>query len=147
MACYLIRAGDTDRVKIGYAVDVDSRRRELQSGCWERLIHLRTWEGNRFTEGWLHRRFSSCRIARDWFIFDSAMMEVEPPAMIEVAHTSSTLLSPFEIEARARANGMSKKQLCAKAGIAESTLTRWKNGATTPGIEVYQRLRDASQPQ
>lgn len=80
MACYLFKAGDTDKVKIGFAIDVDSRRREIQSGCWERLVLLRTWmDGDKIAEGWLHRHFAASHISRDWFTFHSDMLSIDLP--------------------------------------------------------------------
>lgn len=79
MACYLIRAGETDKVKIGYAADVEDRILTLQSAHWLRLALLRVWEGDKITEGWLHRQFHAARIEREWFIFIPLMMTIEPP--------------------------------------------------------------------
>lgn len=79
MPCYLLRAGDTDKVKIGFATDVTERMAVLQSAHWERLALLRTWDGDLITEGWLHKQFASARTIGEWFTFDTAMLEVEPP--------------------------------------------------------------------
>lgn len=81
MTCYLLRAGETDKAKIGWAAaDVEDRRCTLQAGCWERLILIRTWPGDRLVEAWLHRRFSRGNIDRDWFFWDGEMLTVEPPS-------------------------------------------------------------------
>lgn len=79
MACYLLRAGQTVFVKIGYAIDVAERVTSLQTAHWEKLILLRTWSGDKVTEGWLHRQFAHHRIEREWFTFDAAMLQIEPP--------------------------------------------------------------------
>lgn len=50
------------------------------------------------------------------------------------------LLSPGDIEARARLAGLSLAELCRRAGIAQSTFTRWKAGTTEPTLSVYRRL-------
>lgn len=90
MAVYMIRAGETERVKIGYATDVSQRMRELQSGCWERLRLLRQMAGDKFTEGWLHRYFASFHIDRDWFVFDEEMLTVRAPDLTYLRPTVSS---------------------------------------------------------
>lgn len=50
------------------------------------------------------------------------------------------LLTPSQIEIAARRNGLSIKEVCSRAGIAISTFTRWRQGKTTPRIDVYERL-------
>lgn len=54
----------------------------------------------------------------------------------------SSLLSPSEVEELAKKAGLPMYEVCRRAGIAQSTFTRWKNGSTTPGMGVYERLRD-----
>lgn len=94
MAVYLLCAGDVvpivgSRVKIGFAEDVQFRIRELRAAHWDALYLVRTWEGDRLTEGWLHRRFQGRRIAREWFWFESAMLSVEPPDLRRPASDDS----------------------------------------------------------
>lgn len=85
MPCYLLRAGETEKVKIGWAAGVQGRVRQLQAGCWETLHLLRTWDGEQPAEAWLHRRFSHLRIVREWFTFTPEMLSVEPPAHVKTA--------------------------------------------------------------
>lgn len=77
MPVYMIRAGETDKVKIGFAADVQDRIATLQTAHWERLFLIRTWEGDKVTERWLHQQFAASRIEREWFVFDPAMMTIE----------------------------------------------------------------------
>ncbi len=49
-----------------------------------------------------------------------------------------------EIEARAKCNGLTVRDLCQRAGVAHSTFTRWRAGKTQPTLDVYTRLLDAS---
>lgn len=56
------------------------------------------------------------------------------------------LLSPEDIEARARAAGITIADACKLAEIAFSTFYRWKTGKTNPSVEVYRRLCDATAP-
>lgn len=90
MACYLICAGTATptagvRVKIGFAIDVNERRRDLQAAHWDTLYGVRVWvDGNRSTETWIQNQFAHLRIARDWFWFDPAMLTIEPPDVGEL---------------------------------------------------------------
>ncbi len=45
-----------------------------------------------------------------------------------------------ELEARAAAFGLTRRQLCLKAGIPASSLCRWRNGQSVPSIA---RFREA----
>jgi transcriptional regulator with XRE-family HTH domain len=58
----------------------------------------------------------------------------------------SALLTPDEIEARAKDAGLSLVELCDRAGIALSTFYRWRAGVTEPRLDVYRRLEAASEP-
>jgi hypothetical protein len=58
----------------------------------------------------------------------------------------SHLLSPQEIEAKAKEAGLSMAMLCDRAGINLSTFYRWKAGTTSPSVAVYQRLCEAMEP-
>ena len=52
----------------------------------------------------------------------------------------SELLTPTEIEQRAKSKGLSIADVCRRAGIAVSTFQRWKAGKTAPTLTVYQRI-------
>lgn len=52
----------------------------------------------------------------------------------------SELLTPFDVEARARVAGLSIKEVCRRAGIAQSTFARWKAGTTSPRLDVCNRI-------
>lgn len=56
----------------------------------------------------------------------------------------SELLTPEDIEARAKTLGLPIKVICDRAGVALSTFYRWKAGTLNPSLAVYQRLRDAT---
>jgi transcriptional regulator with XRE-family HTH domain len=56
------------------------------------------------------------------------------------------LLTPAQIEARAKEAGLSLVELCERAGIALSTFYRWRSGDTEPRLDVYRRLEAASAP-
>lgn len=58
-----------------------------------------------------------------------------------------TLTLIREAEERARSAGLSIAELCRRAGIFQSTWTRWKSGATQPNFKswnaVIRALEDA----
>ena len=51
-----------------------------------------------------------------------------------------------EIEALAWKAGLSMAEVCRRAGIAQSTFTRWKAGKTEPTLDAYRRLCHAVMP-
>ena len=80
MPVYIIRAGEHGPCKIGWADDIEARRRQLQGAHPELLHVLRTIDGARTVERWLHKRFATLRLLGEWFRFDAEMLVVEPPA-------------------------------------------------------------------
>jgi len=52
----------------------------------------------------------------------------------------STLLTPAEIENRAKSAGLTMDAFCKRAGISFSTFSRWRAGQTVPSIVVYERM-------
>lgn len=64
---YLIRSGDSDVVKIGFAFDVEKRLRELQTGSPEKLSIVATVPGDIKTEQMLHKNYASSHIRGEWF--------------------------------------------------------------------------------
>jgi 4-hydroxyphenylacetate 3-monooxygenase len=53
------------------------------------------------------------------------------------------LLTAGAVEKLAKDAGLTMKEICERAGVAQSTFSRWKAGATAPTLDVYRRLRDA----
>ena len=62
-------------------------------------------------------------------------------------HLMTELLTPADIESRAKDAGLTMPEVCKRAGIAVSTFWRWKSGKTNPSIDVYQRLEAATESQ
>ena len=56
----------------------------------------------------------------------------------------SKLLTPTQIERRARKNGMTIAGMCKAAKIAPSTFNRWKGGDTSIKLSIYQKLLDVT---
>lgn len=58
----------------------------------------------------------------------------------------SHLLTPLEVEAKAKDAGLSIADVCKRAGIAQSTFSRWKAGKTAPTLTIYQRIEAVLAP-
>ncbi len=77
MPVYVLKAGDTDMVKIGWTDDIEARVRDLQCAHWEVLKVIRTIDGFPWVERAMHRKFSAQRVLGEWFRFDQEMLTVE----------------------------------------------------------------------
>lgn len=64
---YVIRAGEDGPVKIGKAMDPESRLSEHQTSAWLRLRLLHIMPGYGDTEAALHERVKDSRIMGEWF--------------------------------------------------------------------------------
>ncbi len=78
MPVYIIRAGKSGTVKIGWANHAGKRLQALQISHPDRLTIIRLIDGTRATERWMHERFASLRQRGEWFTFDPVMMTVIP---------------------------------------------------------------------
>ncbi len=47
-----------------------------------------------------------------------------------------------DLEAQARARGLSISEVCRQAGVARSTFTRWKSGDNEPNVRTLQKISD-----
>lgn len=66
---YLINAIGTNRHKIGFAVNVESRVKKLQTASPFPLFLIKTVPGTPKQESKLHRRCSGSRVCGEWFTF------------------------------------------------------------------------------
>jgi len=123
---YFLRAGDTDKVKIGWSEDAEARRLELQTAHWEVLRIVRLIEGPQAVERWLHRQFAAQRIHLEWFSFDPRMLTIEPPAhVVETVADAETMRI---IEALGGAT-----EIAAALGIKRNAVVQWyKSGIASP---------------
>lgn len=64
---YLIRADQTDSVKIGFSVDHVKRIASIQTGCPHPLILVKWWLGSLQDERRLHSIFADRRLVGEWF--------------------------------------------------------------------------------
>ncbi len=110
MPVYMIRAGDTDMVKIGWAFAVEARLSALQCAHYEKLSVIRVIECELAVEHILHRRFADRKVRGEWFQFVPEMLTIslseieqppkpDPTAVIPLAHRiedflKSTGMSP-----------------------------------------------------
>jgi hypothetical protein len=76
MPVYLIRCGDTDMIKIGWADDPVERLATLQSAHHEPLAIVRLIDGPRFLEAWMHNHFAANRVRGEWFRLVPDMLTV-----------------------------------------------------------------------
>lgn len=89
---YFTQDSSSFHVKIGYAIDAESRRKTLQTGNSAPLVILATMPGDRSTESALHRRFANDRIAGEWFYPTPALLLF----ILDVAAKNSP---PFDVPA------------------------------------------------
>lgn len=75
---YFIRGGGM--VKIGVAGSVRERLALLQTGSPVKLAVIRTIEGGKLVEAWLHECFAPSRSHGEWFEYSERMLSIEPPA-------------------------------------------------------------------
>ena len=105
MPVYIIQAGDSCMVKIGWTGgNVESRRRIFQSGHYEQLRIIRIIETPRGAEGWLHCLFAEYHVRGEWFRFHPTMLTVAIgtlPAVVPVASSDMSQQAQLfrEIEA------------------------------------------------
>lgn len=118
---YFARAGDSDAVKIGWAIDVPSRIAELQMGNHLELRTLRTIEGAGSVERWLHRHFADRRIRGEWFRLDETMLTIEPPAL---AHQEREGRPEALRRAIVAAGGVAK--LARQIGVTQQAVSLWR---------------------
>jgi len=66
-------------VKIGWTKNLKRRFSALRTGNPSVLTVIRTLEGYRALEIWLHEQFSTYRVRGEWFRFDERMLTITPP--------------------------------------------------------------------
>lgn len=135
---YIVRAGVTDMIKIGFANDVPARLRELQSGCWERLTVVREMPGDRTVERWLHGHFKAHCVRSEWFKFHPDMLTIVPPDDI----ASATLSGPV---AEVAAKFGSVTAMARAIGKAQGTVWDWVKNGMVPSQHIMMIIHVAQQ--
>ncbi len=82
MSVYFVQAGEAGPVKIGWAINAQSRVAYLQTAHYEPLRVIRVWDGDRIHENWFHNRFRTQRMRGEWFRFSQEMLTAEPQTPI-----------------------------------------------------------------
>lgn len=131
MPVYLIRAGDTEFIKIGWAEDPEARRRDLQTAHWCPLKIIRLINGIPATERWMHKHFIAQHVHMEWFRFIEYMLDVEPPEAVTLATPTDAgmlLLKQTDVPRLARA-----------LGLTRSAIHQWEQvpAERLPAVEAY----------
>lgn len=81
MTLYLIRAGETGPVRMGWSVAPEVQCHQMQSYHWEKLEIIRQFDCARDGLKWFQDEFQLQWIRGNWFEFTPTMLTIEPPAM------------------------------------------------------------------
>jgi len=127
MAVYFFRDESTGAVKIGYARDVERRRRSLQVGLPGEITTLHAIEGDRAAEGWLHARFAHLHLRGEWFRYSDEMLSIsahEIPACFSNIHQIRNLL------------GLTQAAFAEAIGVTQGNVSHYEQGRqeVSPGV-------------
>ena len=138
---YLIQAGPLGPVKIGHGVDLAERLRCLQTGNHEVLHLLRSIEGGKDEETWLHERFRSLHLRAEWFTFHHDMLADFEPEM------RAALLDPAYVRGRGSFIHLSLSARISKAQFVRHAVSRPASAAqgSLTHAEIIQSLGGPSQ--
>jgi hypothetical protein len=76
---YFVLNSSSGAVKIGWTIDLGHRLTALKNGAGTDLHVIRTIEGGRAKERWLHKKFADRRTKGEWFKYHADMLVVVPP--------------------------------------------------------------------
>ncbi|MCP1202279.1 GIY-YIG nuclease family protein [Acetobacter oryzoeni] len=79
MTVYIVKAEGLGLVKIGYAANLSARLSTLQSASPVPLSLVRSSDGTKGLEAWLHEHFSEYRKQGEWFSYHPDMLIIEFP--------------------------------------------------------------------
>jgi len=137
MPVYLIRAGATEFVKIGWADDPEARRLTLQTAHWLPLSVIRLIDGVQATERWMHRRFRERHVLMEWYCFDEAMLTIDPPALMPMPDTP---LGRYLND-----KSMSVAEFAALLGVRVQAVYRYVNETRLPNRSVMLRIMEVTE--
>lgn len=154
MPVYMVRVGDNGPVKIGWSARSPEKRvRSLQCGHHQHLRIIRTVDGPREAERWMHEFFRAQRLRGEWFKWSLQMTEVtldqvrplpKLPRSREVCPSTviweSELLA--EIEACIARTGETPSAFGRRAAGDPSLVADLKVGRSV-GIRLRQRIHAA----
>jgi len=97
MLIYLLRQDQTDNYKIGITRDLESRLKNLQTGCPNKIEVISTFKSKyaRNLEGFFHRIWKHHKINGEWFY----LIENERPdfmSLCEKLHNNLKILNEFQ---------------------------------------------------
>lgn len=120
---YFIRAA-AGPVKIGLTNDPAFRLAQLQTSSWDELRVMRTLDGARAEERWLHTRYAPRRLRGEWFSYCPTMETIEVPENLP----QQAPKRPTEGNA-ARVVSLfgGIRPMADKTGIPATTISHWKN--------------------
>jgi len=81
---YLVQNLRNGQVKIGHSTNVRKRVMALEASSGAPLELLRTLDGGRKIEQWMHKRFSQYRGIGEWFAYHHDMLTITPPDSVPV---------------------------------------------------------------
>jgi hypothetical protein len=147
MPVYLVRAGETDMVKIGWADEVQRRIEGLQIGHYLELHLLRTWPGRRGVEWWLHQRFADHRVRSEWFRFIPEMLTIELPSDttlylgVEFADKKESMIAALH-----SMPDVTYPEIADKLGIPRTRFGNWVGSLRSSGLVPNRNQRQRKQP-
>jgi hypothetical protein len=126
---YIIRAGDSDRYKVGYTNrSVEKRLAELQTGNPERLMLVMTLEGDIDLEERLHTMFAYCRLGGEWFEFsNNELLKIK-----EITNETTEISRPINGASPFDVRPVRRGQQHQPAGVREN-VSRTGQGFDNPG--------------
>ena len=139
MPVYLIRAGESGPVKIGWSADVVGRLVKMQADNHERLRVLRLFEGGETEERGLHERFADLHIRGEWFSYSRGMLDDLGIREIEIAPklaSTPCIVEPVYVApdnngsllAARRMRGITLKQIADHHNVTHTTVLGWQRG-------------------
>lgn len=115
---YMLQAQESRAVKIGWAIDPEARRLELQCGHHEPLAIIRTIDGPRRLESVLRNMFRSVWRRGEWHDFHPDMLTVDAAGALNTRRDS--------IIDRAVDLAGGSAALAAKLGIKQPSIYSWR---------------------
>jgi len=144
MPIYFIQAADkTGLIKIGWAVDVNKRLKDIQRMCPIRLIVLDTHKGDARTEYIIHRIFQEYRLHGEWFEPEQKLLN-----FIQDEESRNKIINNKKgINKKIRQlrynSGLTKASFCKKIGVSVGAIDRWESGVNLPSDNSIQKIEAA----
>lgn len=146
---YFVQSTGGGPVKIGWSRDQISLKRRLQllqNGYPEKLVIIRTLDGPRTVEKWLHRFYAVIRLEGEWFRYRDDMLTILPPLDLpsyrlklsgRESRPPKTTLMKYIIE-----NGLFQNRFAQRIGVTQETMSRYVSGKQIPSSAVQLRIQE-----